>query len=62
MPEPAKGKARARARAKAKAAMEEKVRDQVNQEEVHPRGYLLKEGASFAMVSTGCLSAPSRTL
>ena len=60
MPESAKGKARARA--KAKAAMEEKAREQVNQEEVHPRGHLLKEGALFAMVSTGCLIAPSRTL
>ena len=60
MPEPVK--ARARARAKAKAVMEEKVREQVRQEGIYPRGHLLREGAFSVMGSTGCLSAHSRIL
>ena len=60
MPEPVKE--RARARAKAKAVMEEKAREQVKQEEIKPRGHLLKEGAFYAMESTGYPSALSRIL
>ena len=60
MPEPARVKARAKA--KAKAVMEEKVREQVKPEEVHPRGHLLREGAFSAMGSIGCPSVHSRSL
>ena len=60
MPEPAKE--RARARAKAKAVMEEKVREQVKQEGIYPRGHLLREGAFSATGSTGYPSVHSRIL